>query len=475
LRTLTEHPSKKHRLRRASVIVGSVLASVAAISAAGLTSASASSNVQLTIWAINNSGPIGTGPVPAGWDAITKAYEKQDPGITINWKYYTAAQNPSSYQTLLTAIAGGNSPDIAEIDRFIAYEFQEKGAIEPIQPYLSSNSVVYPETDVIPGAKFEQTINGQLYGVTFPWQAVGFWSLCYNKSIFANAHLSPPTTWAEVVTDAKALTTTKNGRYLQLGYEPYPNDDTEMWYYAQPHPTPLISTNDQKAELANANGVAAVNQFVNIMNAEGGYANVSKFANPSNTLPSLDPFYTGHAAMTDCGDWYLQTIAEYYPKLPVGVVALPSPNGGKPWGWAGGWSFQLVKGSKNPKQAAGFLQFLMSKQATQIFETAYTSYDSSHHLPNVIIGAVTFMYPSIVNTDEASLKAQSPDLYTALQHFLTVPQTYAGVNVRPHTTVGGDLFTDFNNAGIAAALHEGSAGKELAQQNTLLQQVIDAQ
>jgi multiple sugar transport system substrate-binding protein len=463
--------------RRRAAVLGGIVASAAIVASLGTSaaSASASSGTTLTIWAASGVGPIGTGPTVAGWQAVTKAYEKQNPGITIDWKTYTPAQNPSSYQTLLTAIAGGDPPDIAEIDRFIAYEFSEKGAIEPIQPYLSSSSVVYPETKVIPGAKFEQTINGQLYGVTFPWQAVGFWSLCYNTSMFAKAKLSPPTTWAQVASDAKALTVMKNGRYVQLGYEPYPDNDATNWLYSEPTPTPLIGDNDQKAELTNADGVSAVNQFVNVMNAEGGYANVSKFANPTNTLPSLDPFYTGHAAMDDCGDWYLQTIAQYYPKLPVGVVALPAPNGGKPWGWAGGWSFQLVKGGQHPKQSAEFLQYLMTKQATQVFEGAYTAYDSSHHLPNVIIGAVTFMYPSIVKADEASLKAQAPDLYQALQHFLTVPQSYAGVNVRPHTTVGGDLFTDFNNAALAAGLHEGTALRELSSQNTLLQQAIDAQ
>jgi multiple sugar transport system substrate-binding protein len=471
--------SSRRRWHRRAYATGSVLATVALVAACGSSGGSSSSTgsagkTTITVWADTGVGPVGAGPAPSGWKAVTAAFEKANPNISVNWKNYSPEQNPASYQTLLTAIAGGKGPDVAAVDRFLTYEFALKGAIEPIQPYLSTNSVVYKETKLIPGASFEQNVNGKLYGITFPWQAVGFWSLCYNKSMFATAHLSPPTDWAQVVTDTKMLTKKSGSRYTQLGYEPYPLDDTEMWYYSEPNPTPLVSTNGAKANLASPDATKAVGQFVKVMNAEGGYSNVSKFANPASTLPSQDPFYTGHAAMDDCGDWYLQTIAQYYPKLSVGVVPLPSPQGGKPYGWAGGWSFQLTKGSHHPKQAAAFMQYLMSEQASKVFEDAYTGYNAAHKLPNVIIGAITFMYPKMVKADMASLDKASPNLYQSVQHFLNVPQTYAGVNHRPHTVAAGELFTDFNNAGLAAALGSGSPAAELAKQNSLLQASITA-
>lgn len=469
--------SSKPRRRRhlALAVAGAAVTCMVAACGSGSSSSAggAGGKVTVTVWADTGVGPTGAGPAPAGYKAVTAAFEKANPNIQIAWRNYSPKQDPSSYQTLLTAVAGGHGPDVAAIDRFLTYEFAQKGAIQPIQPYLKANSPVYAETKKIPGASFEQTVGGKLYGVTFPWQAVGFWSLCYNKSMFAKANLRPPTTWAQVAADAKMLTKTKGGRYTQLGYEPYPLDDTEMWYYSQANPTPLVSDNGNKADLTNPDAVRAVKQFVTVMDAEGGYAKVSKFANPSSTLPSQDPFYTGKAAMDTCGDWYLQTIAQYYPKLPVGVVPLPNVDGGKSYGWAGGWSFQIVKGSAHAKQAAEFMQYLMTKPATEEFESAYTAYDQKHHLPNVIIGAVTFMYPDIARKDMASLRQSSPDLYQAVNHFLTVPQTYSGVNARPHTVAAGELFTDFNNAGVAAALHEGSPAAELSKQSTLLQGSIN--
>lgn len=462
--------------RRTRVLVAGALASVLALTACSgsQSSGGSSGSTTITIWTTSSAAPVGPGAEPAGWKAVTSAYESAHPGVKIDWKVYTPKQDPSSYQSLLTAIAGNNGPDIAAVDRFLTFEFASKGAIEPIQPYLSANSPVYAETKVIPGASFEQTVNKQLYGVTYPWQAVGFWSLCYNKQMFADAKLAPPKTWADVVTDTSRLTKISGGRYTQLGYEPYPGADATNWYYSQSNPTPLVSDNGNKADLTTPAAQAAVQQFANVMNAEGGYAKVTKFANPQNTLPSQDPFYTGHAAMDNCGDWYLQTIAEDYPKLPVGVVPLPPPSGGQPSGWAGGWGFQLVKGTKNAKPASQFLEYLMTKQASKTFLDAYTAYDTQHKLPNVIIGAVVFMYPDMVNADMADLKKASPDLYAATQHFIDVPKTYGTINIRPHTLAAGELFTDYDNAAVAAGLGSVSPLAALQKQNGLLQASITA-
>lgn len=453
----------------------SCLLAVAGCGGSGANASAGGKNATVTIWATTGTGPTGAGPGPAGWKAVTSAFEKQHPNITIGWKNYSAKQDPSSYQTLLTAVAGGNGPDVAMIDRFLTTEFSVKGAIQPITPYLTDKSLVLKETKLIPGAYPEQHVGNKFYGLTFPFQSVGFWSLCYNKSMFKAANLTPPKTWAQVVTDTQKLTKTKGNRYTQLGYEPYPLNDATNDFFSEPHVIPLVSDGGWKANLTNPDAVKAVTHFVNVMNAEGGYAKVSKFANPSSTLPSQDPFYTGRAAMDDCGDWYLQTIAQYYPKLPVGVVPLPSPDGSKPWGWAGGWSMQIVKGAKHPRQAAQFLQYMMTKKANQEYYGAWTAYNAKHHLPNVIIGPETFIYPGIAKHDMASLPKQAPDLYSSVQHFLNVPRTYAGVNYRPHTVAAGELFTDYNNAAIAAALHEGSPMKELKAQGKLVQQAMNAQ
>lgn len=452
-----------------TVVAGSVLAACG--------NSASSSGVTLSIWTYGTEGPIGSGPTPAGWQAITKRYEQLHPSTKLSWHTYSPGQDPSTYQSLLTAIAGGKQPDLAAIDRFVIPEFAAKGVIQPIESYVSKDSPIYRQARVVPGASQEQRgYDGKFYGITYPFEAVGFWSLCYNKDLLGAAGITnPPSTWQELTHDAARLTSSSGGNYTQLGYEPYPDAAAETYTMVYSNKNGRFVSGDGKtASLTSSQVVAAVSQFKSVMDAEGGYESVTRFASPgANTPASQDPFFTGRAAMANCGDWFLQTAASVNPRLHIGVAPYPSSTGGKPYAWAGGFSMQIVKGAPHAKEAAQFSEWLTTEDATATYLKAYSGYNSSKHLPNVLVGVPDFTYPSLVQQYSGQLKADSPDIYQGLLHFINTPREYAGIHHRDRTRVPGELWRDVGNAAQNTLFQKMTASQALEQQNGLLQHSMD--
>src|ERR1035437_6878053 len=232
------------------------LAVLGVLTASGIqfNTARAATPVTVTIWSTATDGPVGPTPIAAGVKAVIAHYQQLHAGIKIDWSEYTPQQDPSSYQTLVTAIAGGKAPDVAEIDRFLTAEFAAEGAVEPIGSYLPKNAASLVTDKLLPGAWAElHGFNGQLYGVPVVYDNVGFWALYYNKTMLQAAGITtPPTTWAQLNADAKLATKKAGSRITTLGYLPYSDTAGEMdgfLYGAQGH---LVFPNGKTGHLHSA-------------------------------------------------------------------------------------------------------------------------------------------------------------------------------------------------------------------------------
>jgi len=451
------------------------LAGCLLIPSAGLGAARAAAPVTVTLWTGTWDSPMSPDSNGAGYAAVLANYEKMNPGVHINWTAYTPKQDPSSYQTLLTAIAGGKAPDVAEVDRFDAAEFAAKDVIEPLDPYLPKNSSMLAVDRLVPGAWGElHGFNGGLYGFPVFYGAVGFWSLYYNKTIFAAAGLQAPKTWADLNVDAKKLTQKAGPRITQLGYLPYGDTAGEfdsLLYGQNGH---IISSNGKTAQLNNPVAVGALQQFVNEVDAQGGWDAVSRLIPTATTPAAQNPFFMGTAAMTDGGDWYLQSIAQYAPKLHFGVIPVPNQTGKNYGAWAGGWSFQLVKGAQHASAATQFLDYLSGSDAAKTFIMASQAYSAKHHQPPVLPGGLYFAYPGLVSQYNLPLLKTYPDVLAGVRSFMNAPKTYYKTYARDRNVVSGELWTAEENASENALLHKMTPLQALTQQNGTIQAAINS-
>ena len=145
------------------------------------------------------------------WQGIADAFHAANPSITV--KVQTIAwDNWSQVQTL---IQNKQYPDILEGDA--PQELAANGLLYPLTDVMSASTI----SNLIPVfAKQEDDSSGTAFGAPFTTSAR---ALFYNKKLFTAAKIAaPPTTWAELQTDAAKIKALGNGTIgygLPLGSE----------------------------------------------------------------------------------------------------------------------------------------------------------------------------------------------------------------------------------------------------------------
>ncbi|MEO7058743.1 MAG: extracellular solute-binding protein, partial [Lapillicoccus sp.] len=162
----------------------------------------------LTYWASNQGTSLDNDK-----QVLTPVLDKftKDTGIKVNLEVIGWNDLQTRIQT---AIASGSGPDVLNIGNTWASSLQASGAFLPYDAAAMTEIggkdkfvKTAMDTGGVPG---QDPTSVPLYGLAY--------GLYYNKAMFKAAGLTPPTTWAEMVTDAKKLTTGgKHGFSLAAG------------------------------------------------------------------------------------------------------------------------------------------------------------------------------------------------------------------------------------------------------------------
>lgn len=133
--------------------------------------------------------------------------------VVVDWIPWT--DRGTDWTNALTSGKGG--PDITELGNTDTPGIAAQGALANITSDVKAWS---NGSQIIPGNLANDTVNGKIYAVPWFGGVRGIW---YNKNQFAAAGItSTPTTWAELVSDAKTLMQ-KNPGTFGIGA---PTDDT---------------------------------------------------------------------------------------------------------------------------------------------------------------------------------------------------------------------------------------------------------
>ena len=152
-------------------------------------------------------------------------FKSMYPNVTILAVPKTKCEDPAPF----TAMLKGKS----ETNVFYSYftdkqQVLDSGQAADISKYVNSDTVPAFK-DILPSVLAMTTDNGKLYGLPKTYYTMG---LVYNRTLFTQAGLNPdkpPTTWAELATDAAAISALGNGI---SGFEDYSGGNTGGWHFA---------------------------------------------------------------------------------------------------------------------------------------------------------------------------------------------------------------------------------------------------
>ena len=158
---------------------------------------------------------IWTGDEQKSFQAVIDKFNETYPNVRV--KYTSAGDNVPT--VVSTAVQGGNPPDIATIAQpGLIREFQQKGALKPIDYARSTLEANYPSDLITLG-----TIDGKLY--TFVFKGANKSTVWYNVAAFRAAGVTAPRTWDEFLRDGRTLKASGVPAYAIGGSDGWPLTD----------------------------------------------------------------------------------------------------------------------------------------------------------------------------------------------------------------------------------------------------------
>jgi raffinose/stachyose/melibiose transport system substrate-binding protein len=219
------------------------------------------------------------------------------------------------------------------------------------------------------GAMSIYAYKGKQYGIPWDMGMIGFW---YNKAAFAKANISaPPTTWADFLTDVKALKASGIAPLAIAGKDMWPS--MHLWSYLilrqagyDALQTMITSGN------WNTDACKAAGQSVLDLNALNPYQDGYKSATYDNEAAAVG---NGKAAMELMGQWAPGVQANDAANKKglgdnLGWFPFPGVAGGQgdPADGVGGGN-GIAVGKNAPAAAIDFLKFFSSVYNAQKIET----------------------------------------------------------------------------------------------------------
>jgi len=284
------------------------------------------------------------------WQAVVDDFTKANPDIKVNvevsdWDSYWAKLN--------TLVAGGTPPDVFAMDAPLYLDWQSRGALLNLQPYIDSNPGFLDNF-------FPQTLEAYklpegYFGLPRDFQTI---VLFYNKDMFDAAGMAYPTadwTYDDLRAAAKALTkdTNGDGKIDQFGFWTDVWDMELFWSEAiWAYGGEIISADHTKTLIGEPNARKAW-EFIDSLFKDGSIP-----APATSGEYGDDLFQSKSAAMTTIGHWAVPGYVSAGFKF--GVAPMPKGPSGRATS-VNSAGFVLSAKGQHPDQSWKFVQFALSE------------------------------------------------------------------------------------------------------------------
>jgi len=318
----------------------------------------------------------------AAYETFIDTFEAANPGITVNFETFEAA----NYNTILaTALAGGTGPDLMMVRTYGGMEnVASAGYLEPL-----STETVPALADFTEPALASETMrsDNQIYAVPFASQTQ---LVIYNKTIFDANGIAEPQTWDELIAASQKL--------KDAGIFPFANGTATAWQ----NETVTFGLGSSLMGKEFYQGLLDGTTDFTDPRFTGALASVAELA--ANYFPDgfigLDYpsaqqlFSSGMAAMFVGGSYELATFKAQNPDIEMGVFAAPgeTADAEKLVGLYFDGGFAVNAAGANKEAAIKFVNYLASVEFGQAFANTLNNIST--------IPGVTFDNPLLAEVSE---------------------------------------------------------------------------
>jgi multiple sugar transport system substrate-binding protein len=325
------------------------------------------STIELTYWPAANPVEVDLAR------RLADTWNARHPDIQVRVQPIPAGR--SSEEVLLAAVVGNATPDIcSNVSSGLLARLVRAGAVVRLDE-LAATGARLGERASAPMLAPLRLPDGGIYAV--PWKTNPM-MLMYNVDQLAEAGVTPPGTYSELIEALRRLARDTDGDGRLDGWGFWARLKT-TWFERFYDFYPLY--------LAASDGRTLVSQGEVVFENEAAVAVIEvlrqAFAEdllPRSNFEGRDPFMDGTVAMKVVGPWFVKELEELkIPGLRYNVTPVPVPDGADPdaaYAFADLKNIAVFSTTRHPAAAARFVAYLTSPEADRLMieETAQLPY-----------------------------------------------------------------------------------------------------
>jgi multiple sugar transport system substrate-binding protein len=313
-----------------------------ALAASPHRAAAASGSVTFATWDSNPTEKTAQQKLVANFESKS--------GIHVNFEVLSGDYNAQ----LKSRITAGTAPDVMYINSDHIRDYETTGALKNLSFLKSVKGLGFPSA-FYSNLQAGYNYKGAPYAVVKDVSPLALW---WNKDMFSAAGIKgPPTTWAQLKTDACKLTN-KAAKITGIATAA----DPARWLaFLQEAGGSLLNKAQTKATVNSKAAVTALTFYAGLLRS--GCA-----ARPDQVGGSWqgDAFGKGVAAMAIEGNWLTSAMQVTYPSIHYGVAVLPKgPKGYSNLAFTAGYA--MYARTQNLKNAKTLLEYLISKPGETVW------------------------------------------------------------------------------------------------------------
>ena len=290
--------------RRLRVILAGSLTALAIVLAACGTDSTGGGSSSVQVW------EGFTGPDAKPFAHLVSEYNATHPGQHVTTLF---VNNDNTLQKVLTAVRGGSPPDIAYLYGSWAPNVAQIPQVVNLTGVVRRPGVNW--SDFWVGERAVATVNGKVIGIP---ALVDNLAVVYNKTLFAQAGLQPPSadwTWQQFQADARKLTDPARKQYGTAYVTPGTEDTVWHWEaLLWEAGGQLLTADGKKAAFDSPAGLASLNTLRSM-----AVSDHSMYLDPTDSAYA-NLFNSGRIGMLVTGPWDLGN----FPNVHYGVQVMPA-------------------------------------------------------------------------------------------------------------------------------------------------------
>lgn len=346
---------------RKTVLAVAVVAALAATTACGGQSSgtaeksefSTDASGTLNAWGFDNADDVGKARLDFA------AQQHKDVQTTLD-------QTPFDAQKFTTRAASGDVPDVVQMDRSFVATYAAQGLIKPLDACYTAQGMD-PAKLFYPAVTEQITYKDQIWAVPQFYQPA---AIIVNQAVLEAGGVDKAeidTSSKEKLLGAVSKTYKSSGdNPATLGFDPVATGQTELWLLS--NGGRLMDENGAPA-LDDPANAEALNYLKELHDAQGGYAKIKSFTDAFDTFGKENQFVKTQVGAQVNAQWYVNVLAPYSESLNISAVPFKDKSG-NPVTVAGGTSFVIPAGAKNPNAACAWMTSLVTDDAWMAAGTA---------------------------------------------------------------------------------------------------------